>query len=318
MNRFNNPNVLAMLALVLIAIAAVMFAALRPSQPDRVVVVYTSQDEVYAEPILKDFEKQTGITVKAVFDSEAVKTVGLVNRLLQEKSHPQCDVFWNNEEFRTRQLAARGVFRETNGWTHLGYRTRRMVINTNFIKPADAPHDWSDVTNKIYAHKLALAYPMFGTTATHFLALRQLWGDSAWQAWCRALMANQPFVVDGNSVVVKQVARGEAAIGLADSDDIADAQQEGAPIVGLPVMPETLFLPNTVAVIKNCPHPEAAQQLYDYLCDKKVSQRLVDAHALEGASLDPSVAATGLSVNWDLLLRDLDQATDETKAIFLR
>ena len=42
-----------------------------------IVVVYTSQDEVYAEPILKDFQKETGIQVKTVFDSEAVKTVGL-------------------------------------------------------------------------------------------------------------------------------------------------------------------------------------------------------------------------------------------------
>ena len=285
---------------------------------EKVVVVYTSQDEVYAEPILKDFEKQTGIQVKTVFDSEAVKTVGLVNRLLQEKSNPQCDVFWNNEEFRTRQLAAKGVFRDTDGWTHLGYRTRRIVINTNYVKAADAPRAWTDVTNKIWSHKVALAFPLFGTTSTHFQALRQLWGDAAWQSWCRALVANNPFVVDGNSVVVKQVARGEAWIGLADSDDIADAQKEGAPILALPVTPETLYLPNTVAVIKSCPHPQAAQQLFDFLRDKKISQRLVDAHALEGAALDPSVAATGLTVNWDQLLRELDQATAETEKIFLR
>jgi len=287
-------------------------------KPQPVVVIYTSQDEVYAEPILKEFEKQTGIQVKTVFDSEAVKTVGLVNRLLEETNNPQCDVFWNNEEFRTRQLASRGVFRETNGWTHLGYRTRRMVVNTNLIKLADAPKDWSDVTNKIWFHKVALAYPLFGTTSTHFQALRQKWGDAAWQSWCRALVANNPFVVDGNSVVVKQVARGEAAIGMADSDDIADARQEGSPIVALPVTPLSLYLPNTVGVIRNCPHPEAAQMLFDYLRDKKVSQRLVDAHALEGASLEPAVAATGLTVNWEQLLHDLAPATDETKNIFLR
>ena len=37
--------------------------------------------------------------VRAVYDSEAVKTVGLVNRLIAEKANPQCDLFWNNEEF---------------------------------------------------------------------------------------------------------------------------------------------------------------------------------------------------------------------------
>ena len=56
------------------------------------VVIYASQDQVYAEPILKEFEQQTGLRVLAVHDSEAVKTVGLMNRLLAERARPQCDV----------------------------------------------------------------------------------------------------------------------------------------------------------------------------------------------------------------------------------
>ena len=282
------------------------------------VIVYTSQDEVFAEPIFKDFEAQTGIHVRPVYDSEAVKTVGLVNRLLTEQSNPQCDVFWNNEEFRTRQLAAHDIFRLTNGWTHLGFRTRRIVINTNLLSAANAPRTFSDATNSIYRGKVALAYPLFGTTSTHFLALRQLWGDEGWQKWCRALAANKPFLVDGNSVVVKQVARGEAWFGFTDSDDIAGAQREGSPIMALPVTDETLFVPNTVGVIRDCPHPEAAERLFEFLSDAKVSQKLVELRALEAATLDPARAATGLKVDWDKLLHDLDSATEETKQIFLR
>ncbi|MGD1086668.1 MAG: extracellular solute-binding protein [Verrucomicrobiota bacterium] len=311
------PFILCIVSLLLSSVAVMLSTAHHPRQPAPVVVVYTSQDEVYAEPIFKQFEKQTGIQVKPIFDSEAVKTVGLVNKLLAEQNNPQCDVFWNNEEYRTRYLAARGLFRETNAWAPLGYRTRRMVINTNFLTPAGAPRDFSDVTNKIWFHKVALAMPLFGTTATHFHALRQLWGDDAWQAWCRALLANNPFIVDGNSVVVKQVARGEAWIGWADSDDIADAQREGLPVLPLPVTSETLYLPNTVGVVKNCPHPDAAQKFFDFLRDPAVSRRLVEAHALEGVTLDPAVAATGLAVDWDKLLRDLEPVTQETQKIFL-
>src|SRR5438445_656492 len=94
----------------------------------RQVVIYTSQDQVYAEPILKEFERQTGMKVRAVFDSESVKTVGLVNRLIAEKDRPQCDLFWNNEELRTRQLAAMGVFEK---WVAVGHRSRRITVNTN-------------------------------------------------------------------------------------------------------------------------------------------------------------------------------------------
>ncbi|HEX4122053.1 MAG TPA: extracellular solute-binding protein [Verrucomicrobiae bacterium] len=307
-----HPLRIAMLA------ATLLFVGGCGKNESNIVVVYTSQDEVFAEPILEEFQKETGIQARAVYDSEAVKTVGLVNRLLTERDNPQCDVFWNNEEFRTRQLAARGIFRETNGWTHLGYRTRRIVINTNLLTMATAPRTFSDATNAIWRGKVALAYPLFGTTATHFHALRQHWGAPVWENWCRALAANKPFLVDGNSVVVKMVSRGEASWGFTDSDDIAGARREGFPVAALPSTDETLFIPNTVAVIRNCPHPEAAERLFEFISDPKVSAKLVELHALEGSTLPAATAATGLQVDWSQLLKDLEPVTDKTKEIFLR
>src|SRR5258708_15064704 len=249
------------------------------------VIAYCAQDQEYAEAIFSDFEKATGIKVRAVYDSEAVKTVGLANRLFAERSHPQCDVFWGNEEMRTRQLAGQNVFRETNGWAAFGYRSRRVVIHPNQLSVASAPHSLIDLTNETWRGKIALAYPQFGTTATHFHALRQHWGDDAWQIWCHALASNKPFLVDGNSVVVKVVAKGEAWIGLTDSDDIADGQREGLPIAACPMNSESLLIPNTVAVTRSAPHPESAQLLFDYLQRQEVVERLVAARALEGFSL---------------------------------
>src|SRR5204862_2527601 len=97
---------------------------------------------------LSRFRAGNGIKVRAVYDSEAVKTVGLANRLLAERSHPQCDVFWGNEEMRTRQLAAQKLFRETNSWTAFGYRTRRTVINTNKLSVDLAPRSLLELTNQ--------------------------------------------------------------------------------------------------------------------------------------------------------------------------
>ena len=94
------------------------------------VTVYTSQDQVYAEPILQRFEQETGVRVRAVYDSEVVKTVGLINRLIAEKNHPRCDLFWNNEAFRTHQLAARGVLAVGVPIESFGARTRQWVWNT--------------------------------------------------------------------------------------------------------------------------------------------------------------------------------------------
>jgi len=280
-------------------------------------VAYVAQDQVYAEPIFREFEKETGIKVRPVFDSEAVKTVGLANRLLAEKDHPQCDLFWGNEEMRTRQLAAKGVFRETNGWAAFGYRSRRLVINTNRLSVASAPRSLLDLTNETWRGKVALAFPQFGTTGAHFCALRQLWGEPVWESWCRALAANKPFLVDGNSVVVKLVAQGEAWVGMTDSDDIADGQREGLPVAPLPMSKETLLIPNTVAIGRGAPHPVAAQQLFDFLQRPEIVKRLAAANALEGISMS-DVSVPTLNVNWDELLKDLETTTAKLNTIFLR
>ena len=308
-----------LLAVVVTALVVSGFLALvnnvnaKPLQ----VIAYCAQDQDFAEPILRDFQKETRIKVRTVYDSEAVKTVGLANRLLAERAHPQCDVFWGNEEMRARQLAAQNVFRQTNGWAAFGCRSRRLVINTNRLALASAPRSLAELTNAAWGGKLALALPQFGTTSTHFHALRQAWGPERWLAWCRGLAANKPFLVDGNSVVVKLVGSGEAWLGLTDSDDIAAGQREGLPVAALPLSEGMLLIPNTAAVTRNTPHPAVAQRLFDYLQRPEVVRRLMAAHALEAPSPD-AVSTPTLKPNWDALLRDLEPTTAQLNEIFLR
>jgi len=65
-----------------------------------------SEDQVFSEPILKDFERETGITVKSVFDTEESKSTGVMNRLIAEKGNPQADVYWANEPVRADALSS--------------------------------------------------------------------------------------------------------------------------------------------------------------------------------------------------------------------
>jgi iron(III) transport system substrate-binding protein len=280
-------------------------------------VVYTSQDEVYASPVLQEFTKETGIATRVVYDSEAIKTVGLVNRLMAERNHPACDLFWNNEEFRTRLMAAKGMFDRTNGWALLGYRTRRMVVNTNFVSLERLPRSLDDLTNSFWRGHVALAYPMFGTTATYFLVLRQVWGEARWKTWCENLAANKPFLVDGNSVVVKFVGDGQAWVGLTDSDDIRNAQKDGVKVSALPLSPQSLLIHNTVGLIDRAPHPAEARLLMEYLKSPEVARVLTAADALEGTVEGADVQAT-LRVNWDSLLRNVDAGTTALQSIYLR
>src|SRR5688572_5439822 len=127
-----------------------------------------------------------------------------------------------------------------------------------------------------------MAYPLFGTTATHLLALRQHWGEAAWRVWCRNLAANKPFVVDGNSMAARFVVRGEASVGLTDSDDRATGAREGAALKSLRIAPETLLIPSTVGVVRPAPNPKAAHRLFEFLQRREVVQKLIEVRALEG------------------------------------
>src|SRR5687768_12588913 len=119
------------------------------------VVLYTSQDQFYAEPILKEFTAATGIEVRPVFDTESAKTAALAHRLRAEKKNPQCDVFWSNEEMHTRFLVRDGVI-ASNDCQTVGFRTRRVVINTNLVPASNAPETLVALTNATWRGKVAL------------------------------------------------------------------------------------------------------------------------------------------------------------------
>ena len=138
-----------------------------------------AHDQVYSEPILNEFELKTGIKVKTMYDTEATKTVGLVNRLIAEKNNPQCDVFWNNEIIRTIVLKKKDVlssynspsasdipneFRDPeNYWTGFAARARVIIYNTTLVKENEAPTSLFDFLDKKWDKRFVVSYPIFGT-----------------------------------------------------------------------------------------------------------------------------------------------------------
>ena len=276
------------------------------------VTVYTSQDQVYAEPILREFEQQTGIPVRAVYDSEAVKTVGLVNRLIAEKDNPQCDLFWNNEEFRTHQLASRGVLDKGQPVETFGARTRQWVWNTNQLSRATLPKDLTSLTNAQWRGKVVMALPLFGSTATHFQVLRQQWGEAHWRDWCRALKANDVMTVDGNSVVVQLVGRGEVSLGLTDSDDVRAGLKNGLPIAGQSLSQDGFSIRNSIGYIAGAPRPGLAKRLAKHL----QLQSVIDALVVAGA-LDPGTPGASDTITWPGVVAENERAVAELNSIFL-
>ena len=266
----------------------------------RTVTVYVSTDRVFSEPVLREYERRTGVTVNAVYDTEETKSTGLANRLLAEKARPQADVFWSNEPVRTLVLKSRDVlasYRSPSAegipaalldpdgyWTGFSARIRVIAYNTKTVTPQEAPQSIFDLADPKWKGQVAMADPRFGSTSFHVAALYALAGDDKMDDFFRRLKANGVRVVEGNSVVRDLVARGEVKTGLTDTDDVNVAIENGQPVgmalpdregLGVPVMP------NMVSLIAGAPHPEEARKLIDYLLSADVERQLAQSEAVQ-------------------------------------
>lgn len=288
-----------------------------PSQPEetkRSLVVYTSQDRVYAEPVFKQFTEATGIEIKAQFDNESAKTMGLAKRILAEQINPVCDLFWSNESLAVRKLVEAGA---VQGFEEFGYRMRVLIINTHLVSMDKAPASLRDLTLPEWKGKTVMAYPMFGTTATHMLALREEWGAHVWESWCRGLIENDVKIVDGNSMVVRLVGAGEAAVGLTDSDDLAVGLSKGLPLTSIPLKNELCAIPNTMGMVTGAPHPTEAMAFLKFVRDNNVLSDMADASALVSAEAPPG-DASHLYIFWDEIMAEEKESFDWMRETFIR
>ena len=205
------------LTAVLAVFTVVALARCRGSDPGqqapRSVTIYVSTDRVFSEPVLRAYERQSGVTVNAVYDTEETKSTGLANRLLAEQARPQADVFWSNEPVRTLVLKSRNAlapYRSPNAegiptvlvdadgyWTGFSARIRVIAYNTTLVKLTDAPSSVFDLADPRWRGQVAIADPRFGSTSFHVAALYAAAGDERMDTFFRQLKANDVKIVDG-------------------------------------------------------------------------------------------------------------------------
>jgi iron(III) transport system substrate-binding protein len=259
------------------------------------VVVYSALDQEFAEPVLKAYAMSNGVRVLPKFDVESTKTVGLTNLIIAEAERPRCDLFWNNEILNTLRLKERGLlapfrpshagelsetFKAKDGtWYGFAARGRILIVNTKLVAEAERPRGVRDLLDPKWKGKIGIAKPLFGTTATHAACLFTAWGDDKAKRYFQDLKANGVRVLSGNKQVALAAGSGEIAIGLTDTDDAMGEIDAGSSVTI--VYPDrepsglgTLFIPNTLAVIKGSPHQKEAQALADYLLSPAIEGAL--------------------------------------------
>ncbi len=267
---------------------------------DAAVIIYCSIDREFAEPILADFEKSSGVRVHRQYDTEAGKTTGLVNRLLAERENPRADVWWSSEIFGTMQLADQGIlapfrpesateipdrYRDSSDrWTAFGLRGRVIAYDPKRVSAADLPKRWADLTDARFKRRFALADPRFGTTRGHMATLYQLWGPEQLSNWYEDLRANEFRRADGNSLAVLLVTRGTVDFAATDTDDVIVARERGNSIAmcfpdhdppdGSRQIPGSLWIPCSAGLVSGARHRSAAESLLNHILSVETERQL--------------------------------------------
>ncbi len=329
----------------LLALVCGALGACGSKGPD--VVLYCALDQMFAETLVKEFERETGLVVRAEYDVEAAKTVGLVKRIREERSRPRCDVFWNNELAHTVALANDGLlasydspsaagipadFRDPQQrWTAFAARARVFIVNTTLADPAQLT-SLEDLFDPKWRGKVCMARPLTGTTLTHLTALYAAEGDAKGDEFVRRIEESGVNLVQSNGQVMRLVREGQMAWGLTDTDDFNVALNGGHPVAQVfpdqaPGARGALLIPNSVALLADAPHPEAARKLIDFILSREVEEKLAFA---EGAQIPvradvkrpPHVkSAADLSlmrVDWARVGADIERRMTQFKERFLQ
>lgn len=262
------------------------------------VVVYVSEDRVFSEPILMDFEKDTGVKVKAVYDTEETKSTGVMNRLIAEKNNPQADVYWANEPIRAVVLKQRGIsapyfspnaegipsiFKDPQGyWTGFSARARVLIVSGE----GETPTSVFAYTDERWKNKSVVANPLFGTTTSWVSTLFTIWGDDKAKDFMERMKGNGVKVSTSNGESTALVTNEEFMFSLVDSDDATNAIRDGKPVKQIyPDQEEgglgCLVLPNAMVLIKGGPNPENGKKLINYLLSPETERKLAFANCAQ-------------------------------------
>jgi len=317
--------------LVLAGVAAAAWWRFYAPNETQSVVVYVSHDEVFSEPILKDFEKETGIRVRAVYDTEETKSTGAMNRLIAEKNNPQADVYWANEPIRAEVLRQQHIaaaylspnadgitatFRDPQGyWTGFAARARVLIVHKDENPKPTSVFSYADPR---WRGRTVIANPLFGTTTDQIAALFVLLGDERARAFMQGLHENGVKLSPSNGDSADLVARGQFAFSLVDSDDVVNRMKQHEPVTM--VYPDqgadeigSLIVPNAAVLIAGSPHQDAGKKLIDYLLSTETERKLAFSDAAQ-IPLHPGVATpSGLRPIESIKTTTVDYAAIATK-----
>jgi ABC-type Fe3+ transport system substrate-binding protein len=159
-------------------------------------------------------------------------------------------------------------------WTSPNIYYYTAAYNTNLVSAAEAPKTYDDLLDPKWKGKMAWTYDLTGGGPPGFLYnILTIKGQEKGMEYLRAFAKQEPVVIPAaQRVVLDKAISGEYPIALMTlSYHSVISAAKGAPIQWLK-MPPMIMAPNTISVLKNAPHPNAARLLIEFILSRDGQQ----------------------------------------------
>ncbi len=284
---------------VFVAAAAILAAPLAAKAAEKL-TLYCSPQIEWCQLVIKQFQKDTGITV-AMTRKSSGETFAQINA---ERSNPKGDVWWGGTGDPHLQAAEEGLTIEykspmlaklhpwaTRQAEQANYRTVGIYMgalgfgyNTEILakKGLPAPECWKDLIKPIYKGEVQIANPnSSGTAYTTLATMVQLFGEDGGFDYMKGLHKNVNQYTKSGSAPIKAAARGETGIGIVFLHDVVTQTINGFPIKSVAPCEGTGYEIGSMSIIKGARNLESAKKWVDWALSPAAQKLMPQAKAYQ-------------------------------------
>jgi len=272
--------------------------------------VYSGRGQSLVEPVVKQFERETGIRVQVRYGTDAQ----ILAALQEEGNRSPADVFWGNTSGALGQAAARGLLRPlgetllrqpvafvpaSKAWVPLTLRLRVLAYNPQKLKPEELPPSILDLPR--FAREKGLegrvgwtpTYSSFQDMVAGMIALH---GEAKAREWLLEMKALSPKAYASNSAMLDALRAGEIDLASTNHYYVVRFRRAGYRL-GLHHFKEgdvgNLALVTGAGILKTTKNLTAATRFLSYLLSPKAQQYFVgnigEYPLVKGVVADPNL-----------------------------
>ncbi|NDK30593.1 iron ABC transporter substrate-binding protein [Nesterenkonia haasae] len=286
-------------------------------------VLYSGRNEELIQPLIDQFQDETGIDVEVRFG----ETAELAAQLLEEGEDTPADVFLAQDAGALGAVAQEGMFADldqdlldrvpelyrddADTWVGVSGRLRTLIYNTDLVDESELPNTVEDLTGPEFEGRVGIA-PTNASFQAFVTAFRVAEGEDAAQDWLEQMTENDPQYREGNGPIVSEVLDGALEMGLVNHYYLyAQAEERGVDPEDLPAA-NHLFGDGDVGALMNVAgagilneDSAAAVELLEYFLSEEGQQYFVEETS-EYAMVDGLDAPAGLPDLDELDVPDID------------